>query len=117
MADGNLLGAHAISMDKHGQESMNAIERKQTVQRLAVERTKGATRVAEIHLQHLPPGRPRHTRRDATQPIVIPFRSHAANEISAAQFFEKFWKIGGIVLPVAIQSNENGTRRGLNAGP
>ncbi len=55
MTDGCFLGAGAVAMNEHGKEPVHAVKRKNAVDGRALEGTKCAACVAEIHFQHAVP--------------------------------------------------------------
>jgi tagaturonate epimerase len=117
VVDGNLDDARAGGMREHGHETMKTVEREQGVEHGAFEGAQAAAGVVEIHAEHRGAGAAGDFGGDAAEPIVLALGPHAADDVVFFQLGEEAGKIGGIVLEVAVEGDDDGGAGVAEAGP
>jgi hypothetical protein len=117
MVHGDFHDARAGGMGKHGHEAMKTVESKKAVERGALEGAEVAAGVAEIHAEHGLARFAGDAGGGAAEKVVLTPGAQAADDVVVAQFGEKAGKIGGVVLEVAVEREDDGRAGIAEAGP
>ena len=104
---GNFNDTRAGGMGEHGHEAVKAVKGKEGFEDGALEGAQPAAGIAEIHAEHEFAGLAGDVGGETAQGIVLAFGPHAANDVVFFQFGEEARKISGVVLQVAIESEDD----------
>jgi hypothetical protein len=117
MVDGHFQDQGSGIMGQDWHEAVEAVEREELLQDLALEGAYIATGVAKIHPEGCFPCPSGYGSREPAHSVVHPFGPHAADQVISSQFVYHPWKVGRVILKVTVECGDNRSSAGTEACP